>query len=428
MQVASTQTNNMAGKATLKIIPSEKVLAENERIQCTIPNCTSTFTRLSNYQMHMDKHHGIKSKNISMEDTNIQYYCPVRECKYNVQDNDGTHFFKVKKYIRQHYLKVHAVKNVKCSKCEKAFGNETLKKQHERVCGIVFKCIDCDWNYTTRECLLTHCRRKGHRTPPKEPFKKPTPEQLAPPKRAQQATQLMPRKIKPKIMETDKKSIDLVDDSPVSRIKANFQRIMEKHRQTTEVKISQTTQTTQNIQIVYQHPTLASFSSIATAPEDTYKNLDLIDEETSNSLNDAVQANKNLNNLHFCEDDSSLQYFTVNNFNVGLCHIETQTELMPFDGADMETSELDPLLCHMHTQTSDELLRDLGFGRIRTQSNDPNDFLFVSTQTQTCFEEPPADNTSTETQTMNTDFTIPPCPELIWPKTNNQCTQTQELK
>lgn len=426
----------MNGRATLKIVPNEMVLAENKRIHCTVPECTSTFSGLSNFQMHLVKHHGIQTKKLYMQDTDVRYYCPVRECKYNVQYNDGAHFFKMKKYVRQHFVKVHAMKTAKCIKCDKAFGNETLKQQHERDCGSIFKCLDCEWTYKSRGCLLTHCRRKGHTIPPKQPLKKSAPKQSAPSispnmlaVRPISAVKLAP---KPTIVELPTEprpqmvtDVDVaVDYSPAGRIKANFQRIMQKHRQPEDMNVSRTTQTmpptklAQASQTTVTHHTLASLTS-DTSVDDKYKSLELTDEEMSNSLTDAVQAHRNLNNLNFCEDDSSLQYFTVNNFNVGLCHIETQTELRPFDDSNMESSDLDPLLCHMHTQTTDELLSDLGFSK--TQHADLHDYLFVSTETQTCFDQQPVEIISAETQTTNTDYSIP-CTSLIL---SNQCTQTQ---
>lgn len=434
----------MEGKATLKIVLSEKELAEHERIQCTVPPCTSRFGSLSNFQMHLVKHHGIQTKQLHMQDTIVQYYCPVRECKYNVHGNDGTHHFKVKKYLRQHFVKVHAVKTAKCMRCDKAFGNETLKLQHERVCGTIFKCVDCQWAYSSRECLLTHCRRKGHTIPPKQPAQNPAttrlPRSLAPKQlvaRPISAARLAPKCQLPVDASAGPtprmaEHIDVVvDNSPAARIKANFQRIMQKHRQPSEANVSQATQTqmpptrlaqgSQTIHTQHQLHPLASAISIAASADEKYKSLELIDDETSNSLTDAVHANRNLNNLNFGEDDSSLQYFTVNNFNVGLCHIETQTELMPFDDPAMESADLDPLLCHMHTQTTDELLSDLGFGK--TQASDLHDYLFVSTETQTCFDEQPVEIISAETQTMNADFSMP-CASVMWPKSSNQCTQT----
>lgn len=461
----------MEGRATLKLVPSAKVLIENAKINCTMPNCASSFDRLSNFEMHLVKHHNIRTKNIQM-DTDIQYFCPVLDCKYNVENNDGKHFFRMKKYIRQHYVKVHAAKNTKCSKCDKSFVNESLMKQHERVCGQVFKCIDCDWKYKSRECLLTHCRRKKHRIPPLQTNKRPLPPppQPIPPIKVMKVASRGPIKIAPKeTVEssstheiTKKKSHSPANsaEATVCRIRENFQRIMKKAKKTMKAKLPQpsvrntqstetmteaieteisettvktgSTQTTdtgiQHTPELFNSQTLPQLAS-NNAPDDEYKTLDFLGEDTSHYLNDAVYSRKTPNNLLSWDDDSSLQYFTVNNFNVGLCDIETQTEFTPLNGDDsnMTSNDLDPLLCNMHTQTTDELLNDFGFGSFKLPT-DPNDYLTVSTQTQTCAEimdmVPAINNISAETQTTNADFKLPPCSNLIWPKSSSQFTQT----
>lgn len=396
----------------IKFTPSEKSLIENKRKPCTVANCESTFASLSNLQMHLDKHHGIGIKKIIDKNSAVQYYCPVLKCKYHILENAGANFFKMKRYIKQHYFKVHAEKTDKCTKCDKAFGNRTLKMQHERVCGMIFQCIDCKWNYTTRECLLTHCRRKGHTIPPKE-TKKPNKQTIA---------QLKKDGTSESVNRTNdlmKRVQGIFKSTPAARIKANFQRILRKKPIPNETKISQTTQT---------QPKLSTTCE-SSKSNDKYKSLELIDEESNEET--ATEVNKNLNNLSYGEDDSSLHYFTVSNFNAGLCHIETQTEFMPFD--ESNASEMDPLLCHMHTQTSDEILTELGFADIQTQTNanDECNELFVSTETQTCFDSHLyMDNISTHTQTSSNCDTTYPSTSSIWSngnnvRHNNQCTQTQ---
>lgn len=460
----------MEGRATLKLVPSEKVLLENAKINCTMPNCESSFDRLSNFEMHLVKHHNIRTKNIDM-DTDIQYFCPVLDCKYNVENNDGKHFFRIKKYIRQHYMKVHAAKNTKCSKCDKTFVNESLMKQHERICGKIFQCIDCEWKYSSRECLLTHCRRKGHRTPPLQSNKRPQPSlpSLPPQPKLLQSRSKGPVRIAPKKPTESSSASDFTmkeaqssansAEATVWRIRENFKRIMNKAEKPMETNMSppvqatQTTETsnatveteivvatgkigfTQTTEIGVQHTPNLFHNQILphlssnNAPDDEYKTLDFLGDETSHFLNDTVYARKTPNNLLSWEDDSSLQYFTVNNFNVGLCDIETQTEFTPLsgNGSDMTSNDLDPLLCNMHTQTTDELLNDFGFGSFKLPT-DPNDYLSVSTQTQTCADAmemiPAINNISTETQTMNADFKLPSCSDLMWPKSSNQFTQT----
>lgn len=388
----------MTEKQIIKFIPSESTLIENKRKQCTVPGCTSTFTNLSNLQMHLNKHHRIPINKIVDNKTEVHYFCPVNKCKYNVLENASSSYFKTKKYLRQHFLKVHAVKSVKCSKCTKAFANKTLKVQHERNCGIIFQCLDCDWKYTSRECLLTHCRRKGHTVPPKRPKEeKPTQNEVKDVVKPNNAyAPIVPKKDTANVTDNTnaliKKVQYVLESTPAARIKANFDRAMQKSRTAIESKPLQST--------------ASATCSIAlpskSRSNDKYKSLELIDEESNSSTENSNEATRNLNNLSYVEDDSSLHYFTVSNFNAGLCHIETQTDLMPLDDENISTSDMDPLLCHMHTQTSDDILTELGLANIQTQTNWTSDDLFVSTETQTCFDvQLDMGNTSTQTQNFS---------------------------
>lgn len=371
--------------------------------------------------MHLEKHHGIEVKRFIDKQCEVQYFCPIPKCKYNVVENCSQQFFKSRRYLRQHYLKVHAVRNEKCKKCDRPFANVTLKMQHERTCGMLFKCMDCDWAYTTRECLLTHCRRKGHKVPPKpnkpvEIMATPaptTPISIHQPHGAT-ASATSTIGIRPKPLPIDdtntkammKKVQNVLNYTNAAKIRANFQRILRKSRTISGAKVSQTTQTSSNNskKMATKKTGPAAATAIHSKSNDKYKSLELIDEESNSSTEDTTKANRNLNNLSYVDDESSLHYFTVNNFNAGLCHIETQTDLLSFDVANMGASgDMDPLLCHMHTQTSDDILTELGLADIQTQTNWPNDEcndLFVSAETQTCFDgNLIMDNISTYTQT-----------------------------
>lgn len=407
-QSTESKKQTMTEKRIIKIIPSENSLIENIRKQCTVPECTSTFTNLSNLQMHLEKHHGVAVSKIVDKNAEVHYYCPINKCKYNVLDESGPRFFKSKKYLRQHFLKVHAEKNVKCAKCSKTFANETLKVQHERSCGDIFRCGDCNWTYSSREGLLTHCRRKQHSVPPKKAGETKLDLHNVGSMRystnTEEQGQLQHRhrhRIAPKNDANDAtsqsnvlmKKVQLALRTPASKIKDNFERVLQKGKRREELRKSLLTKCVPK--------PMVSTAMAGSEPNQKYKSLELIDEESNSSTGNLNEANRNLNNLSYIGDDSNLHYFTVNtsNFNAGLCHIETQTDLLSYD----ETNDMDPLLCHMHTQTSDDILTELGLSNIQTQTNWSNEVcndLFVSTETQTCFEARlTMDNNSTQTQT-----------------------------
>lgn len=419
----------MEKKRAIKFILSEESLTANKQKACTVATCKSTFNTLSNLNMHLEKHHGIETRRFIDKQCEVQYFCPILKCKYNVIENCSQQFFKSRRYLRQHYLKVHAAKNEKCKKCDKPFASNTLKMQHERTCGMLFKCMDCDWSYTTRECLLTHCRRKGHKVPPKP---KKSVDVTKVPEAAPQiasinkqnlaieeVTAIKRQRIIPKgdpsSTESTHAMINKVQNvlrkTPAAKIRANFQRILQKSRTISSgTKVSQTTQTAMPTpkKVVTKKANIA-LTAMDSKSNEKYKSLELIDEESNSSTEDTTKANRNLNNLSYDDDESSLHYFTVNNFNAGLCHIETQTDFLSFDAANMSTSgDMDPLLCHMHTQTdmhTDDILTELGLADIQTQTNWPNDEcndIFVSAETQTCFDgNLMMDNISTQTQTTS---------------------------
>lgn len=180
---------------------------------------------------------------------------------------------------------------------------------------------------------------------------------------------------------------------------------------------------------------MTNASSACATPSDTTTQTDkfkdfggLIDEEESNTYNtltsNASQTYRNLNHLNYVEDESTLNCFANGPFTTASCHIETQTELVPF--AD-DSRDMDPLLyTHMHTQTCDDILSELGLTNIHTQTNWPvyND-LFVSTETQTCFPEISMGDCATQTQTIDMKKMLPNKMETEF-SLNNQWTQTQQ--
>lgn len=395
----------MEPKKILKIIPSESLLANSPWVKCSEVDCQSIFKTTSNLHLHLVKHHKVNVQQSIDTNTVVQYYCPAANCKYNATEDAQTKYFKSKKYLRQHYMKVHAPKTVLCGKCTKSFASTTLLQQHEKCCGIKFQCADCDWSYSSRECLLTHCRRKGHSVGNLKRTNLPT-------KKSKPIKSIA--KIAPK-----KQSPTTAKESPSKKIHANFNRTVMKGK---DKKISQETQTaslyntncTKAISkaigclATIQSKSIAVGTTNESPAHSKYRNLELIDDESSTMIDNHSQTcNRNLNSLNYVEDDSSLNYFTVGNFNSGLCHIETQTELIA--SCEKGVRDMDPMLCHMHTQTCTEILTELGLSDIQTQTHWThsatayNNELFVSAETQTCYPHLIMDNISTQTQTVPPD-------------------------
>lgn len=468
----------------LNITPTVDELIKQERLTCSIGECSSTFQNNSTLQFHLRKHHRINLEQTINQNVKVQYFCPQSHCKYNAKENGGAKgamSFASKKYLKQHFLKMHAAKEFTCDKCDKKFACRTLCHQHEKSCGDIFKCDVCSWTYKSRECLLTHCRRKGHAFPktakcsgagttlaPKatNPFKDEktdsTPNfinsipndtkkwiSIAPDYRKQSADSIIESE---ELLKNLKKHMENASKRTVSHAKK-------------QSKISQMTQTASLYKVncnkmskmvtnaiavptpitksaVNDNNKSMSSSAITmneAKANEKYKNLDLIDEESNTLISNASHTYRNLNHLNYVEDESTLNYLENAAFNsTGLCHIETQTELSPFTTAtdNIDCSrDMDPLLySHMHTQTCDEILTELGLTTIHTQTNWPEDDyndLFVSTETQTCFPHLIMDNTIS-TQTTQTPMDhgkrVKRSNRLSTNEFSfsNQCTQTQQ--
>ncbi|XP_046396842.1 uncharacterized protein LOC124163795 [Ischnura elegans] len=142
-------------------LPSELSFI-NKNIPCPEEGCGSTFLSSSNLEMHLSKHHKKRSDGLNKRDhlnkMNCQYHCPVGSCLYNI--NSDRHFTHIK-YLKQHYLKVHAEKKFLCKKCDKGFSTEAACNVHTRICGMKFTC-SCGCNYMSYEALITHAKRKNH--------------------------------------------------------------------------------------------------------------------------------------------------------------------------------------------------------------------------------------------------------------------------
>ncbi|XP_072742682.1 uncharacterized protein Asciz [Anoplolepis gracilipes] len=138
------------------ICPSpEELSVITNNVRCE--QCNLVFTNLSRYRLHdLKVHQHKKLDKIAKE--NVRYHCPVQSCVYAL---NSQRYFSRMKYLKQHYLKVHAEKNYTCDRCGKSFSTESTKEGHTRVCGIEFKC-SCSKIYTTYEALLTHAKRASH--------------------------------------------------------------------------------------------------------------------------------------------------------------------------------------------------------------------------------------------------------------------------
>ncbi|KAG8224380.1 hypothetical protein J437_LFUL005202 [Ladona fulva] len=142
-------------------LPSELSFI-TKNIPCPEEGCKGTFLNSSNLEMHLSKRHRKRSDSNNKKDavnkTNCQYHCPVEKCLYNINSD---RYFSHIKYLKQHYLKVHAEKKYLCNRCDKGFSTEAARNVHVRTCGMTFTC-SCGCTYFSYEALSTHAKRKNH--------------------------------------------------------------------------------------------------------------------------------------------------------------------------------------------------------------------------------------------------------------------------
>lgn len=143
----------------VKVFPTEAELSlVSSQVRCSEENCSAVFKSTSNLNMHLIRHHKISSLELCKKDIVRQFYCPAQLCMYN---KDAKKYFTKLKYLKQHFLKVHAAKIFICDKCDKKFSTKAFHNMHVKSCGSLFQCT-CGFTYNSVEALLTHCKRKGH--------------------------------------------------------------------------------------------------------------------------------------------------------------------------------------------------------------------------------------------------------------------------
>ncbi|XP_020293511.1 uncharacterized protein LOC109859564 [Pseudomyrmex gracilis] len=139
------------------ICPSpEELSVITNNVKCE--QCGLVFSNEPRYRLHdLKVHQNKKLDKIAKE--NVRYHCPMQSCVYAL---NSQRYFNTMKYLKQHYLKVHAEKNYKCDCCnDKSFSTASAKEAHMRICGTKFTC-SCSKSYNTYEALLTHAKRSLH--------------------------------------------------------------------------------------------------------------------------------------------------------------------------------------------------------------------------------------------------------------------------
>ncbi|CAO2609805.1 ATM interactor [Lemmus lemmus] len=144
---------------------SELSRAVRTNILCTVRGCGKILPNSPALNMHLVKSHrlqdGIVNPTIRKDLKTVPkfYCCPIKGCPRG-PDRPFSQFSLVK----QHFMKMHAEKKHKCSKCSNSYGTEWDLKRHEEDCGKTFQCT-CGCPYASRTALQSHIYRTGHEIP-----------------------------------------------------------------------------------------------------------------------------------------------------------------------------------------------------------------------------------------------------------------------
>nr|XP_045006712.1 ATM interactor [Jaculus jaculus] len=144
---------------------SELSRAVRTNILCTVRGCGKILPNSPALNMHLVKSHrlqdGIVNPTVRKDLKTVPkfYCCPIEGCPRG-PDRPFSQFSLVK----QHFMKMHAEKKHKCSKCSNSYGTEWDLKRHAEDCGKTFQCT-CGCPYASRTALQSHIYRTGHEIP-----------------------------------------------------------------------------------------------------------------------------------------------------------------------------------------------------------------------------------------------------------------------
>lgn len=138
-------------KLTIKVLAPDRESKITYR--CT-QKCPERFKKKNDLLQHIIKQHKVDEHFV----VDVEYYCSIPDCHYNINSSARRHFVG-RKYLNQHMGKVHKEK-ITCSNCLVNFPNRNNYEHHLEKCNLVYKCEVCDKDFKTNERLLVHLLRK----------------------------------------------------------------------------------------------------------------------------------------------------------------------------------------------------------------------------------------------------------------------------
>ncbi|KAJ7995037.1 hypothetical protein DPEC_G00255740 [Dallia pectoralis] len=149
------------------IRPSIKELTREVQtnILCTVEGCGKILPNSPALNMHLVKSHRVKDGLINptirkdMKGSQKLYCCPIEGCP-----RGPNRPFSQFSLVKQHFMKMHAEKKHKCTKCNNGYSTEWDLRRHIEDCGRTYRCT-CGCPYASRAALLSHIYRTGHEVP-----------------------------------------------------------------------------------------------------------------------------------------------------------------------------------------------------------------------------------------------------------------------
>lgn len=125
------------------------------KVYITCPlDCNEKYIKKRDLLTHLNRKHNY-SKDFAVE---LQYYCSYETCTYSTKF--GSKWFAERKFLNQHYNKVHSIKVIECERCNKGFSSETDYARHVPACSKTFQCPMCNKEYASRDRYTVHLLRK----------------------------------------------------------------------------------------------------------------------------------------------------------------------------------------------------------------------------------------------------------------------------
>ncbi|KAJ0169450.1 hypothetical protein K1T71_015037 [Dendrolimus kikuchii] len=127
---------------------------EHAKIYLNCPySCQEKYLKRKNLQLHLNRVHSKRDFNID-----IKYFCHYSNCNYGIELEQK--FFSGRKYLNQHFNKIHKSKLFVCDFCKLSFAVNSDYTRHLKSCNLKFTCDICQTDYKTHDRLLVHLMRR----------------------------------------------------------------------------------------------------------------------------------------------------------------------------------------------------------------------------------------------------------------------------